>query len=107
MPLGRRACEEFGVADAQGQWRLAGWINALGVIAEPCDRILFPPPQGRPVPSATVQIDGLRYLSVQVVGDRAHRRIWNTLITDEHPHALTTFAGRQRYGGPLESGRRV
>ena len=107
--LGRRVCEEFGFADARGRWQLAGCLKALGVLAGRSDRIVLPPRQRRPIPSAPVRldgpvaapvgvadrVDGLRDLSVQVVGDRAHRRIWNTLIADEHPHGLTTFAGCQ------------
>ena len=34
-------------------------------------------------------------LKVIVVANAAHRTLWNTLIAREHPHGMTTFAGRQ------------
>ncbi|MDE0081678.1 MAG: hypothetical protein OXT72_03400, partial [Gammaproteobacteria bacterium] len=37
--------------------------------------------------------DHLWGLTVQMVGDRAHRRIWNTPIADKHPHGRSTLAG--------------
>ena len=105
--LARRVREEFGFRDAPRRWQLAGCLKALGVLAGRSDRIVLPPRQRRPISSAPVRlegpvaapvgvadrVDGLRDLSVQLVGDRAHRRVWNTLIADEHPHGLTTFAG--------------
>ena len=117
--VGRRVCEEFGFADARGRPQLAGCLKALNAIAARCDRVVLPLPQRPPIPSAPIRVDGsvplpgavaenlgeLRGLSVRVVRDRAHRRIWNTLMADEHPRGLTTFAGCQmRYLVQAEPG---
>ena len=88
--LGRRICEEFGFADARGRRQRAGCLEAPGVLAGRSDRIVLPPPQRPPILSAPVRLDGplappvgvperldrLRELRDQMVGDRAHRRIW-------------------------------
>ena len=37
----------------------------------------------------------MQALTVSVVSERAQRQVWNTLIADEHPHGMTTFAGCQ------------
>ena len=105
--FGQRICEKFGFADAWGWWQLARCLKALGVLAGRSDRVMLPPPQRPPIPSAPVRLDGpvappvgvpgrldrLWGLTVELVGDHARRRIWNTLIADEHPHGLTTFTG--------------
>lgn len=49
---GQRICEEFGVADARGRWQLVGCLRALGVLAGRSDRLVLPPPQRPPIPSA-------------------------------------------------------
>ena len=42
-----------------------------------------------------VRLDRAWEPTVQMSGNRAHRRIWNILMTDENPHGLTTFADCQ------------
>lgn len=107
--LGRRLCEEFGFADNRGRWQLAGCLKALSAVAAVSDEIVLPPRQGPPVRSTPVRLDGavapavdvppqlsaVRALSVVLVDDREHRRLWNTLIAHEHPHGMATFAGCQ------------
>ena len=107
--LGRRVCREFGFTDGRGRPQVAGCLKALGVIARRSDRIVLPPPARSPIPRTPIRLEGpvpppvavpeslraLGGLTVEVVGDRTHRRLWNTLIADEHPNGLTTFAGCQ------------
>ena len=44
------------------------------------------------VPGRIAEIAGL---VIEVVRARNQRRIWNTLLAQEHPHGVTTFAGHQ------------
>ena len=107
--LGRRVCEEFSFLDARGRPQLAGCMKALADLAGRVPDIVLPPPKApaadnRPrivaggipepegVPSHPARIEGLRIDPVAKPGDRA---LWNTLVAREHPHGMTTFAGRQ------------
>ena len=106
--LGRRVCEEFGFRDSRGAWQLASCLKALNTVAA-SGGLVLPAPRTAPVHSspsllvggvpAPVQVpsrlEQVRGLSVLLVTDRAHRRIWNTLIAQEHPQGMTVFAGRQ------------
>ena len=84
-------------------------MKALGVLAERVPGIALPPPKApaadnRPriveggvpepeeVPSHPSRIAGLR---IDPVAGPAARAVWNTLVAREHPHGMTTFAGRQ------------
>ena len=107
--LGRRVCEEFSFTDALGRPQLAGCMKALGTLAERVPGIVLPPPKapavtGGPrlldagvpepegVPPHPARIEGLR---IDPVAGPADRAVWNTLVAREHPHGMTTFAGRQ------------
>ena len=107
--LGRRVCAEFAFTDALGRPQLAGCMKALGELAERVPGIVLPPPKapavtGGPrllaagvpepegVPPHPSRIEGLR---IDPVAGPADRTVWNTLIAREHPHGMTTFAGRQ------------
>ena len=50
----------------------------------------MPAPVG--VPGEVRDVEGLRLV---VVEDEAQRRIWNTLLSEEHPQGTTTFVGCQ------------
>ena len=107
--LGRRVCEEFGFADNRGEWQLGGCLKALSAVAAASEDIVLPPRHGAPIRSTPIRLDGgvapavavparleaVRDLSVLAVDGRDHRRVWNTLIADEHPHGMATFAGCQ------------
>ena len=107
--LGRRICEEFSFIDARGRLQLAGCMKALSTLAERVPVIVLPPPKapavkGGPrllaagvpepdgVPTHPARIEGLRIEPVERPSERA---VWNTLVAREHPHGMTTFAGRQ------------
>ena len=107
--LGRRVCEEFSFLDARGRPQLAGCMKAFADLAGRVPDIVLPPPKApaadsRPrivegsvpepegVPSHPARTEGLRIDPVAKPGDRA---LWNTLVAREHPHGMTTFAGRQ------------
>ena len=107
--VGRRVCSEFGFVDGRGELQLASCLQALRMLASTSERITLPPPQGLPPPSAPCRLEGsvpaagtvperlggVQGLAVVAVEGRAQRSIWNTLIADEHPHGMTTFAGCQ------------
>ena len=106
--LGREVCAEFGFVDARGSAQLTGCLKALevleteGQIALPAPRphghrpsprcLDAPVPAPVGVPGEVRDVEGLRLV---VVEDEAQRRIWNTLLTTEHPHGTTTFVGCQ------------
>ncbi len=106
---GRRICAEFGFVDSRGRLQLAGCLKALNGLAASSARIVLPPRQrppprptpcrldgllapAAPVPARLAEVQGLELLAV---ADRPQRRIWNTMIADEHPHGMTIFAGCQ------------
>ena len=106
--LGREVCAQLGFVDARGTAQLTGCLKALAVLesegqitlptprahchrASPrCLEAPVPAPVG--VPGAVRDVEGLRLV---VVEDEAQRRIWNTLLANEHPHGTTTFVGCQ------------
>ena len=107
--LGRRVCEEFSFVDAIGRPQVSGCLHALATLAGRDPDIVLPAPKsegvditprllGAPVPdpvdvpTALSRVEGLAIVEVVTSDDRA---LWNTLIAHEHPHAMTTFAGRQ------------
>ena len=110
--MGRRICEEFSFFDVRGRPQLAGCMKALGALVQMVPGIALPPPpllrapaiRNRPrqleadvpepeqVPAHPARI---RDLEVIVVTNAADRALWNTLIAREHPHGMTTFAGRR------------
>ena len=108
--LGRRVCAKFAFRDRLGRPQMASCLKALNVLAERSDRIVLPPPAravargGQPhllaagvalaaeVPPRLQQVRDLR---VEPVTRRDDRRIWNTLVANEHRQGMTTFAGAQ------------
>ena len=107
--LGRRVCEEFSFLDVRGRPQLAGCMKALGALAERVPGIALPPPRAPAIRNRPRQLEAdvpepeqvpahparIRALEVIVVANAADRALWNTLIAREHPHGMTTFAGRQ------------
>ena len=107
--LGRRICEEFSFLDVRGRPQLAGCMKALGALAERVPGIVLPPPRTPAIRNRPRQLEAdvpepeqvpahparIRALEVIVVANAADRALWNTLIAREHPHGMTTFAGRQ------------
>ena len=107
--LGRRICEEFSFLDVRGRPQLAGCMKALGALAERVPGIALPPPRTPAIRNRPRQLEAdvpapepvpahparIRALEVIVVANAADRALWNTLIAREHPHGMTTFAGRQ------------
>ena len=84
-------------------------MKALGALVERVPGIALPPPQALAIRNRPRQLEAdvpepeqvpphparIRDLKVIVVANAAHRTLWNTLIAREHPHGMTTFAGRQ------------
>ena len=106
--LAREVCTQFGFVDARGTAQLTGCLKALAVL-ETQGQIALPalrPHPQRPsprcldapvsapvdVPAQVSDVEGLRLV---VVEDEAQRRIWNTLLAEEHPQGTTTFVGCQ------------
>ena len=106
--LGREVCAQFGFVDARGSAQLTGCLKALAVLEteraialpaprphahRPAPRCLEAPvPAPVEVPAQVRDVDGLRLV---VVEEEAQRRIWNTLLAEEHPQGTTTFVGCQ------------
>ena len=106
--LGREVCAQFDFVDACGTAQLTGCLKALAVLEmerriplpaprlhghRPSPRCLDTPvPAPVEVPAQVRDIEGLRLV---VVEDEAQRRIWNTLLAEEHPQGTTTFVGCQ------------
>ena len=106
--LGREVCAQFGFVDARGSAQLTGCLKALAVLEteraialpaprphahRPAPRCLDAPvPAPVEVPAQVRDVDGLRLV---VVDEEAQRRIWNTLLAEEHPQGTTTFVGCQ------------
>ncbi len=107
--LGRRVCEEFSFVDAIGRHQVSGCLHALATLAGRDPDIMLPAPKSGgvditprlldapvpdpvDVPTALSRVEGLAIVEVVTSDDRA---LWNTLIAHEHPHGMTTFAGRQ------------
>ena len=107
--LGRRVCEEFSFFDVRGRPQLAGCMKALTGLAATAPEIVLPPPRSAPVDRTPRRLEGgvpepvavpgrlsgIGPVEVSAVADGASRAIWNTLIAEEHPHGLATFAGCQ------------
>lgn len=111
--LGRRVGEEFDYRDARGRSQLAGCRKALDVLAGRHERIVLPPPAGgvqrggRPaLLAAEVQLaetvperlELVRELSIEPVGERSQRRIWNT-HSDPDTLSLTNASESGKSGG--------
>ena len=109
--LGRRICDEFGFSDRLGRLQVAGCLKALRALERRSERIVLPP-AGPPVPgggrpslladegcrlveSVPQRLAEVRGLRVMPVTSTRQRRIWNTLIHNEHRQGITTFAGAQ------------
>ena len=106
--LARAVCTQFGFVDARGSAQLTGCLKALEVL-ETERQIPLPAPRPHPqrpsprcldapvpapveVPAQVRDVEGLRLV---VVEDEAQRRVWNTLLAEEHPQGTTTFVGCQ------------
>ena len=106
--LGREVCAQLGFVDARGSAQLSGCLKALEVL-ETAGQLTLPAPRlhgHRPsprcldapvpapveVPAQVRDVEGLRLV---VVEHEAQRRIWNTLLAEEHPQGTTTFVGCQ------------
>ena len=106
--VGQRVCEAFDFTDGRGRLQLSGCMKALRVL-EAAGEIRLPAPLcGRPpsaprrfagalapavgVPSA---VSAVADLAVVMVETDDQRRAWSTLIADEHPRGMKTFAGCQ------------
>ncbi len=106
--LGGLVCEQLRLVDARGKKRLAGCLKALRVLhAE--GKIVLPPPKvklqiagprllGEPVPEVVdvpADVRQIEDLEIVRVDNKEDRAIWNTLLDQEHPRGVTTFAGAQ------------
>ncbi len=106
--LADMVCEQFRLVDAHGKKRLAGCMKALRVLHSE-EQIALPSPQvklqiakprllGKPVPEAVGvpadvrEIEDFEIVRVDSAQDRA---IWDTLMDQEHPRGVSTFAGAQ------------
>ena len=106
--LAREVCTQFGFVDTRGSAQLTGCLKALEVL-EAERAIALPAPRPHPqrpaprcldapvpapvdVPAQVRDVEGLRLV---VVEDKAQRRVWNTLLAEEHPQGTTTFVGCQ------------
>ena len=107
--LGRRVCAEFSFIDAMGRPQVTGCLHALATLAARYPDIVLPAsksggvditprlldapvPDPVEVPAVLSQVEDIAIVPVTTTADRA---LWNTLIAREHPHGMTTFAGRQ------------
>ena len=107
--LGRRVCAEFSFIDAMGRPQVTGCLHALATLAARYPDIVLPAPKSGgvditprlldapvpdpvDVPAVLSQVEDIAIVPVTTAADRA---LWNTLIAHEHPHGMTTFAGRQ------------
>ena len=107
--LGRRVCAEFSFIDAMGRPQVTGCLHALATLAARYPDIVLPAPKSGgvditprlldapvpdpvEVPAVLSQVEDIAIVPVTTAADRA---LWNTLIAREHPHGMTTFAGRQ------------
>ena len=106
--VGRRVCEVFDFADQQGRLQLSGCMKALralegaGEIQLPAARCAAPPSAPRrlaralPAPVAVpATVSAVADLAIVLVETDEQRRAWSTLIAEEHPRGMTTFAGCQ------------
>ena len=107
--LGRRVCAEFFFIDALGRPQVTGCLHALATLAARDPDMVLPAPKSGgvditprlldmpvpdpvEVPAVLSQVEDIAIVPVATAADRA---LWNTLIAREHPHGMTTFAGRQ------------
>ena len=104
-----RVCEAFDFRDGRGRWQRASCASALAAL-EAAGQVALPP--GRPAggggrrprvlphpvaPAVDVPgtVDEVRELTLVLVETDEHRRVWNTLMADEHPRGAGPFVGPQ------------
>lgn len=106
--LAARVCEHFGFYDARGKMQLGGCVKALRELDE-AGHFVLPPECGRtggnsprrlgkPVErpeNVPAQVGDVWGLSLVLVRDEEHMRIWNELMIGEHPRGAGPFVGRQ------------
>ena len=106
--IGREVCRQFGFRDRRGRLQVSGCQKALRtlegegvpVLPPPGDMVVDRTPirfaEGVP---AAVNVPptpaGLGPVGVTPVRTRGQRRLRNSLIAQEHPRGMTTFAGHQ------------
>ena len=108
--VGRRVCEVFDFRDRLGRLQLSSCLVALRAIERRCDSLVLPA-AGPPVPrsgqprlldedvrlaaSVPDHLGQVRDLRIEAVSSPRQRQVWNTLIANQHPQGMTTFAGAQ------------
>ena len=108
MRFGRSVCEAFGFVDVRGRFQLAGCLKTLRKLADTGAIVLPAAQRGAPssiprrlvgsLPAASEvpgRLEAVGKLGLVVVESRDERQVWNTMIGDEHPRGMTTFAGCQ------------
>ena len=106
--VGRSVCEAFGFVDVRGRFQLAGCLKTLRKLADTGAIVLPAAQRGAPssiprrlvgsLPAASEvpgRLEAVGKLGLFVVESRDERQVWNTMIGDEHPRGMTTFAGCQ------------
>ena len=105
--VGRRVCEAFDFADQQGRLQLSGCMKALRAL-EGAGEIQLPAARcaARPRHRGVLRehcrrrlrcrrVSAVADLAIVLVETDEQRRAWSTLIAEEHPRGMTTFAGCQ------------
>lgn len=106
--LADRLCDELGLLDRRGRRQRAGCLKALRVL-EQRGRLVLPaartkPGRARPrrleasVPPAegvASRVEEVRGLELVLVQSEAQMRVWNSLMSDEHPRGAGPLVGRQ------------
>ena len=106
--IGREVCRRFGFRDRRGRLQVAGCRKALRIL-EGEGVLILPPPGDMVVDRTPIRLAegvpaaadvpptlaGLGPVEVIPVRTRERRQIRNSLIAQEHPRGMTTFAGHQ------------
>ena len=107
--LADRVCDAFHLRDGRGRLQRASCCKALGALHR-AGQIALPPARrhragGRrprvlahavsPAYEVPGEVSQVRELVLVRVGTDAQRRVWNTLMADEHPRGAGPFVGHQ------------
>ena len=104
-----RVCDAFDLRDGRGRWQRASCRKALGVLQARGDIALPAPRHHRagghsprvlahavaPAHGVPGTVGEVRELALVRVETDAQRRVWNTLMADEHPRGAGPFVGPQ------------
>jgi len=106
--LAARVCEHFGFYDARGRTQLGGCIKALRelekaghfLLPSECRRTGGNSPRrlGMPVEqpeNVPAQVEDVWGLTLVLVRNEEHMRIWNEMMIEEHPRGAGPLVGRQ------------